>query len=149
MNGNQREQEPLPGESVFPNAVQQMRPAARRRYWDRAIRIVVSIGGLGTIAAILLIFFYLVYEVLPLFRGANMAEGRYFPELVPGQAMLLEVDAEAGIALRIDDQGQASFFDLENGDFACRRVIDGFVRRHFDGNCRGLGGQRPVRGRLR
>ena len=116
MNGNQREQEPLPGESVFPNAVQQMRPAARRRYWDRAIRIVVSIGGLGTIAAILLIFFYLVYEVLPLFRGANMAEGRYFPELVPGQAMLLEVDAEAGIALRIDDQGQASFFDLENGD---------------------------------
>lgn len=114
MNGNQREQKPSPEAGAIADSTR-LRPAARRRFWDRAARIVVSIGGLGTICAILLIFFYLVYEVLPLFRDANIAEGDYFPELVSGSVLLLEVDAEAGVALRIDDQGRASFHDLESG----------------------------------
>lgn len=88
----------------------------QRRFWDRTARIVVSIGGLGIICAILLIFFYLVYEVLPLFGGAEMSEGEYFPEPVPGPARLLEVDAASGIALRMDDQGRAEFYDLAGGE---------------------------------
>ncbi len=95
---------------------QQLRPAARRRFWDRVVRIVVSIGGLGTISAILLIFFYLVYEVLPLFRGADMTEGEFFPELSEGSARLLETDTAAEVALRIDEEGRAEFYDLSNGE---------------------------------
>ena len=95
---------------------QQLRPAARRRFWDRVVRIVVSIGGLGTISAILLIFFYLVYEVLPLFRGADMTEGEFFPELSEGSARLLETDTAAEVALRIDEQGRAEFYDLSSGE---------------------------------
>ena len=88
----------------------------KRRFWDRTARTVVSIGGLGIICAILLIFFYLVYEVLPLFGGAEMSEGEYFPEPVPGSAQLLEVDAASGVALRVDDQGRAEFYDLAGGE---------------------------------
>ena len=95
---------------------QQLRPAARRRFWDRVVRIVVSIGGLGTISAILLIFFYLVYEVLPLFRGADMTEGEFFPELTEGSARLLETDTAAEVALRIDEEGRAEFYDLSSGE---------------------------------
>ena len=88
----------------------------KRRFWDRTVGIVVSTGGLGIICAILLIFFYLVYEVLPLFGGAEMSEGEYFPEPVPGSARLLEVDAASGVALRVDDQGRAEFYDLAGGE---------------------------------
>ena len=89
---------------------------SQRRFWDRTARTVVSIGGLGTICAILLIFFYLIYEVLPLFAGAEMSEGEYFPELVSGPARLLDVDAASGVALRIDNQGRAEFYDLAGGE---------------------------------
>ncbi len=89
--------------------------AARRRFWDRFARMVVTIGGLGIICAILLIFFYLVHEVLPLFRGAEMNGDEYFPELAQGSALLLEVDAAAGLALRIDDGGRVAFYDLAAG----------------------------------
>ena len=92
------------------------RLAARRRFWDRTARTVVSIGGLGIICAILLIFFYLVYEVLPLFGGAEVAEGERFPEIAAGSARLLEVDAASGVALRVDDQGRAEFYDLGGGE---------------------------------
>ena len=88
----------------------------KRRFWDRTARTVVSIGGLGIICAILLIFFYLVHEVLPLFGGAEMSGGEFFPEPVPGSAQLLEVDAASGVALRVDDQGRAEFYDLAGGE---------------------------------
>lgn len=100
---------------AVPAAKPQMRSDTSRRFWDQAVRIVVSIGGLGTICAILLIFFYLVYQVLPLFRDADMTAGAYLPEVVSEQALLLEVDAEAGVALRIDGQGRVSFHDLATG----------------------------------
>ena len=105
------------------SAVQQLRLAARRRFWDRMARIVVSIGGLGIICAILLIFIYLVYEVLPLFRGADMTEREYLPKLTQGSALLLEADAMAGVALRIDDQGRAAFYDLTSGELLSSETL--------------------------
>ena len=41
----------------------------RLRYlYDRIARIAIATGGVGGIVAILLIFVYLLYEVLPLFH---------------------------------------------------------------------------------
>ncbi len=93
-----------------------LRYAARRRLWDRAARAVVSIGGLGIISSILLIFFYLVYEVLPLFGGADAGDAEILPQVVAGEAVWLEADSGAGVALRVDEQGLASFFDLNTGN---------------------------------
>ena len=52
-------------------------PAMRRkRRWrasmDRFTRWYVLVGGLAVLAAITLIFFYLAYVVLPLFKGATL-----------------------------------------------------------------------------
>ena len=93
-----------------------LRYAARRRLWDRTARAVVSIGGLGIISSILLIFFYLVYEVLPLFGGADAGVAEILPQVVTGEAVWLEADTSAGVALRIDEQGLASFYDLNTGN---------------------------------
>jgi ABC-type uncharacterized transport system permease subunit len=43
-----------------------------RHFTDRAAKICIAAGGLGVIAALLLIFFYLFYEVMPLFRSADV-----------------------------------------------------------------------------
>ena len=100
-----------------------LRHAARRRLWDRAARVVVSIGGLGIIASLLLIFFYLVYEVLPLFQGVGFAGEEPIPRAVSGQPAWLEVDSAAGVALRIDWAGAASFLDLDTGALLGRESL--------------------------
>ncbi len=93
-----------------------LRYAARRRFWDRAARAVVSVGGLGIISSILLIFFYLVYEVLPLFGGADAGDAEILPRFAAGEVVWLEADPGAGVALRVDEQGLASFYDLDTGN---------------------------------
>ncbi len=93
-----------------------LRYATRRRLWDRAARAMVSMGGLGVIGSILLIFFYLFYEVLPLFGGTNAGAAEILPQVVAGEAMWLEADPGAGVALRIDERGLASFYDLATGN---------------------------------
>jgi len=100
-----------------------LRHAARRRLWDRAARVVVSIGGLGIIASLLLIFFYLVYEVLPLFQGVDFSGEEPIPRAVSGQPAWLEVDSAAGVALRIDGAGVASFLDLDTGALLGRETL--------------------------
>lgn len=43
-------------------------------FWDRCAEIVISVGGVGVIAAVLGICFYLFWTVLPLFRGGEVEE---------------------------------------------------------------------------
>ncbi len=100
-----------------------LRHAARRRLWDRAARAVVSIGGLGIIASLLLIFFYLVYEVLPLFQGVGFGAEEPIPRVVSGQPAWLEVDSAAGVVLRIDAAGAVSFLDLDTGALLARESL--------------------------
>ena len=56
--------------------------ASRRRHWrqwkDRATTATITAGGVSVLVAILLIFFYLLYEILPLFESARVeADGDY------------------------------------------------------------------------
>jgi phosphate transport system permease protein len=44
----------------------------RSHFKDKFASVSIAVGGLGVIAAVLLIFLYLVYEVMPLFRGAGV-----------------------------------------------------------------------------
>ncbi len=88
-------------------------------------RTIVSIGGLATICAVLTIVIYLVYEVLPLFRGADIGAESVFPELVSGTPRLLDVDGEAGVVLRVDAEGGAVFHRLADGAVLAREMLRG------------------------
>ncbi|WP_275630571.1 hypothetical protein [Pseudomonas sp. 273] len=48
---------------------------------DRLTRWYVLVGGLSVLVAITLIFFYLAYVVLPLFRGAELDARAPWPRL--------------------------------------------------------------------
>ena len=56
------------------NTPAMQRHRAARHFKDHLTRWYVAVGGLGVIVAVLLIFLYLLYEVLPLFGGAEIEE---------------------------------------------------------------------------
>ena len=83
---------------------------------DRLAKIVVLIGGIGVIAALLLIFVYLLTEVAPLFAGAAF-EAR--PAItVPDDgspALYVAAEEQGEVGTRIGQSGVLNFFDLHSG----------------------------------
>ncbi len=94
-----------------------------RHLYDRAAKVLIGIGGVGVIVAILLIFLYLFYEVVPLFESAEVefiAEYRV-EDTENKRSLHLSIEEQSELAMRLDDSGEAVFFDVTNGDI--RRSI--------------------------
>lgn len=75
----------------------------------------VTLGGVSVIGAITLIFFYLLYVVIPLLQGVDVSQkGRF---LAPGQGktMALSLEEQAEIGVRLTDEGHAVFFSTTSG----------------------------------
>lgn len=92
-------------------------PRARRERWrlakDRLFGLVMAVGGSGVIVAILLIFFYLAYTVLPLFQGARSAGLKSVS--APFAARLVALDEYAELALSVAADGRYAFVTLADG----------------------------------
>jgi phosphate transport system permease protein len=84
---------------------------------DRIAHYGVVVGGLGVIVAIVLIFFYLLYVVLPLFESASTSEIAHYdlPEKNLGKTLLLTSEEQNEVAARFTDFGNIIFFDLASG----------------------------------
>ena len=86
---------------------------------DRMARWYVSVGGLAVLGAITLIFFYLAHVVLPMFQGAEL-ESRKAQQpawLAEAQApLLLAVEEQNQVAMRLDTSGAVQFFELKTGE---------------------------------
>ncbi|MBG0839920.1 ABC transporter permease subunit [Ectopseudomonas toyotomiensis] len=86
---------------------------------DRMARWYVSVGGLAVLGAITLIFFYLAHVVLPMFQGAEL-ESRKAQQpawLAEAQApLLLAVEEQNQVAMRLDTSGTVQFFELKSGE---------------------------------
>ncbi len=93
--------------------------AIRRRKWretkDRMAKYGVAAGGLSVIFAIVLIFFYLLYVVVPLFYGAEIETEAEF-KLQDNTATHLTLNEYNDVALSLDMQGQARFFAADSGE---------------------------------
>ncbi len=84
---------------------------------DTIARYTVVIGGLGIIGAIVLIFFYLLYVVFPLFLPAQAHSVSHYnlPEKALGKTLLLAMEEQNEVAVRFTDQGMAIFFAVKTG----------------------------------
>ena len=92
---------------------------------DSLVGYGVVIGGLGVIVAIVLIFFYLLYVVLPLFASAKatkMAEYEV-PEKTLGKTLLLETEEQNEVAVRFTDSGHIIFFEVATGKLLLSSAI--------------------------
>ena len=87
-----------------------------RQIKDRLARYMVAVGGIGVIMAIVLIFVYLLYIVMPLFSSASIEEVAEYP--LPeqsGKTLYLAMEEQAEIAIRVTDQGQVQFLQTTTG----------------------------------
>lgn len=95
--------------------------AIRRRRWreikDHIARYYIAAGGISVIVAIVLIFFYLLYVVIPLFRPAQVEAIAQYP--APGGnaggTLHLALNEYNDVGFRLTDQGQAIFFSTKDG----------------------------------
>lgn len=90
-----------------------------RKFKDRFAGWAITAGGMSVLFAILLIFFYLFYEILPLFRSASVhSEGHYSVASLgaAGPPLYLAVEEQNEIALRLDRTGHIVFFSTAKGE---------------------------------
>jgi len=101
-------------------------PALRRHRKLRAIKNKfagwgIATGGLSVIGAVLLIFFYLLYEVAPMFVAASIEPVNQYsvPALTEdknSQTLMLAMEEQSEVALRVQKSGHMTFFKVSDGE---------------------------------
>ena len=101
-----------------------------RHLKDGVARRLVGIGGVAVLGSLLLIFVYLLLEVLPLFAGARAEPRAEFR--VPGGAgatLHLALEEQSEIGMRVAASGEATFFGLLAATDDCREGMRAFLEK--------------------
>lgn len=105
------------------NTPAQQRLRKIRKAKDQFARGGIAVGGISVIVAILLIFFYLLYEVAPLFESAKIERWQQDGQEVQsyalpggGKTLYMTMEEQAEIGLRVNDQGELFFFNTRTGE---------------------------------
>ena len=109
-----------------------------RLFIDRWATRLVSIGGVGVIASVALIFFYLLYEIVPLFRPADAHLLASYAEAAPAKSdtLYLAVEEQGEFGLRLLSYGPVTvFFDGRWGSVI--RTVQAPIPSRVDGGQRG------------
>ena len=82
---------------------------------DKFASRVIGLGGLVVIAAVLLILFYLMYVVSPLFLSAKMSQSSLGnnPDWLKNPTAFLSMEEQQQVAFRISQDGSAEYFSVE------------------------------------
>jgi phosphate transport system permease protein len=120
--------QPLPASIDQPRrSLSSSRQNGWRRFKDRFATGAISVGGMSVLVAILLIFFYLLYEVVPMFRSASAEPVASYAvtglEAHPGQPLFLTMEEQAEIGMRLDSTGEAVFFATADGRLVNRHRL--------------------------
>ena len=85
---------------------------------DRSVQAAVTVSGLLVLMTLMLIFVYLLFAVLPLFKPATMGQAKPLPIGATAPALALGMDVQQRIGYRIDAQGLGQFYRLVPQDAA-------------------------------
>ncbi len=94
---------------------------------DRLARYAISAGGISVIFAILLIFFYLLQVVVPMFESAQVDEVAHYT--VPGtdvgnaETLIMGLEERGSMAVRFTDQGEVIFFETVTGNVILSELL--------------------------
>jgi phosphate transport system permease protein len=105
--------------SILPdfNSAAAVRHRRRRGLSDLVTRYIMTLGGISAIIAIVLIAFYLLYVVLPMFKPASLDKLASYN--VPGNATVETVDyfmeEQHEIGLRVTENAELNFFNTGDG----------------------------------
>ncbi|ANS44184.1 ABC transporter permease subunit [Serratia inhibens] len=79
---------------------------------DRSVQAAVTVSGLLVLMTLMLIFVYLLFAVLPLFKPAAMSKAQPLAIAASAPALALGMDVQQRIGYRIDAQGVGQFYSL-------------------------------------
>jgi phosphate transport system permease protein len=84
---------------------------------DRLVRWAIAVGGVGVIGAVVLIFFYLLWVVFPLFLPASVSSlgTQSMPGWTDSRTLFLAVEEQREVGLRMSDSGELEFFLTATG----------------------------------
>jgi len=96
----------------------------QRALKDRMVRYFVASGGISVIIAILLIFFYLLYVVIPMFESAEIKENVTYTAPGEGKTLFLGLEEQGTIGVRFTDNAHVIFFDTASGQIVADKKLD-------------------------
>ncbi|NLQ17194.1 ABC transporter permease subunit [Marinomonas sp. M1K-6] len=84
---------------------------------DRMASMGIAVGGNSVILAVLLICFYLLYEVMPLFSGATIEQQASYavPAEEKGDSLYLSAEEQSEVGMRVTNLGNIVFFSIADG----------------------------------
>src|SRR5690242_5910436 len=83
---------------------------------DRLARIVIAVGGIGTIVSVSLVAVFLVWVVVPLFFPATVNHPNSLPDGAGDNLLALGIDEYNVTGWRIFKGGSVDVFRLDNGE---------------------------------
>lgn len=95
----------------------------QRALKDRLAKYFVSLGGVSVIIAIMLIFFYLLSVVVPMFESADIEQQYQYAAPGDGRTLVLGMEEQGSMAVRFTDSGEAIFFDTATGDISLQQQL--------------------------
>jgi phosphate transport system permease protein len=103
--------------STFTGYQRQRKTRFGVRFGEIASRLMITIGGIGTIVAIVLVCVFLVWVAVPLFKGATTQEAsRYAAPWTTGKPIRLGVDADHALAWALFRDGTLTSFSATSGE---------------------------------
>ena len=96
----------------------------QRALKDRLARYFVASGGISVTIAILLIFFYLLYVVIPMFGSAEIHESVSYAAPAEGKTLHLGLEEQGTIGVRFTDNGHAIFFNTDTGTIVLDKDLE-------------------------
>lgn len=98
----------------------------RRALIDTLAARIIGLGGVSVIFAIVLIFFYLLWVVAPIFSSPEVKFVSQFtlPEMSDASSVYTAVEESGHLGLRLSSAGELLFFDMEKGLQVSRESIE-------------------------
>lgn len=96
---------------------------ARRRRLDRITQHIVVGSGLLVMMALVLIFFYLLYVVSPLFVSPTVTQYAVSPRAEPVSSAAIGISDDGMLGYRIDEQGVGEFITFIGGQSLPRTAL--------------------------
>ena len=96
---------------------QLVRYRKNRNIKDQVAKFTIGMGGISVIVAITLIFFYLLYEVAPLFKSAETSAITSYslPAAERGDTIYSTIEEQGEKAMRVTQSGYVVFFNTADG----------------------------------
>ena len=84
----------------------------KRLIQDKLIRFAVSTGGISVLVALILLFVYLIFMVIPLFSDASIELKDTYSIDIIDKTVALGIDDEGETAFTLSNQGEIQFWSL-------------------------------------